>query len=121
MANFKPHKIVSSLPEELEANSVYYVRVGAGFDIYTTNSSGTIVAYALNAPEVSESTVTTYSYTNGLITSMTEVVDGTNRVTTYNYTDGVLTSFAVVHNGVTKTTTLTYTNGVIASSSMVES
>ncbi|WEW97688.1 hypothetical protein P3T65_26240 [Pseudomonas nitroreducens] len=50
MASVQHHKYVSSLPSTLEANSIYYVRVGTGFDIYVTNSSGEIVAYPLNRP-----------------------------------------------------------------------
>ena len=42
------HKIVSALPDPLEPNSIYYVRVGSGFDTYVTNSSGMIVAYESN-------------------------------------------------------------------------
>jgi hypothetical protein len=42
------HKVVAALPDPLEANSIYYVRVGTGFDLHVTNSSGQIVAYALN-------------------------------------------------------------------------
>ena len=42
-------KFVSALPGTLVANTLYYVRVGTGFDVYLTNSSGTIVAYPLNA------------------------------------------------------------------------
>lgn len=34
-------------------------------------------------------TSTTYTYTNGVLTSMTEVVGGTNRVSTYNYTNNI--------------------------------
>ena len=41
-------KFVSALPGTLVANTLYYVRVGTGFDVYLTNSSGTIVAYPLN-------------------------------------------------------------------------
>lgn len=48
MAQVKHHKFVAALPAELEADAIYYVRAGAGFDLYVTNSSGTIVAYALN-------------------------------------------------------------------------
>ncbi|MBO6511011.1 MAG: hypothetical protein JJ979_21430 [Roseibium sp.] len=44
------HKVVSALPGTLEADSVYYVRVGAGVDMYVTNSSGEIVAYGSNVP-----------------------------------------------------------------------
>lgn len=48
MAQVKFHKFVAALPAELEANAIYYVRAGAGFDTYVTNSSGTVVAYPLN-------------------------------------------------------------------------
>lgn len=48
MAVIKHHKYVAALPGTLEANSIYYVRAGSGFDIYVTNSSGTLVAYPLN-------------------------------------------------------------------------
>ena len=49
MAQVKHHKFVAALPAQLEADSVYYVRAGAGFDHYVTNSSGTIVAYKVNS------------------------------------------------------------------------
>ena len=42
------HKIVSALPDPLEANSIYYVRVGTGFDTYVTNDIGLVVAYESN-------------------------------------------------------------------------
>ncbi len=48
MANLREHKVVGSLPATLEPDSVYYVRVGAGLDVYVTNSTGTIVAVPLN-------------------------------------------------------------------------
>lgn len=47
MANFAPHKVVSTLPDPLEANAVYAVRVGAGFDLYITDSTGS-VAHRIN-------------------------------------------------------------------------
>lgn len=49
MATFNITKVVSSLPGTLTANTMYVVRVGTGFDLYTTNNSGTIVAYKFNA------------------------------------------------------------------------
>ncbi|RIA22679.1 hypothetical protein DFO61_3369 [Ectopseudomonas oleovorans] len=48
MAVIRHHKYVGALPSPLEADSVYYVRAGTGFDIYVTNSSGMVVAYPLN-------------------------------------------------------------------------
>lgn len=53
----KHHKYVAALPAVLEADSIYYVRAGVGFDIYVTNSSGTVVAYPVNPMEWSAETV----------------------------------------------------------------
>lgn len=50
---FLTHKVVASLPAVLEPNSVYYVRVGLGFDLYVTNNLGLVVAYPLNHPTAS--------------------------------------------------------------------
>lgn len=44
-------KIVNSLPGTLEADTIYFVRKGEGFDIHVTNSNGLITAYQLNLPE----------------------------------------------------------------------
>lgn len=44
----RQHKVVAALPATLAPDSVYYVRVGDGFDQYVTNSSGTLVAYQQN-------------------------------------------------------------------------
>ncbi|WEV90007.1 hypothetical protein [Pseudomonas phage PotUPM1] len=49
MPTISQFKVVASLPATLAPDSVYYVRVGTGFDIYVTNSSGTILAYPSNA------------------------------------------------------------------------
>lgn len=48
MSRVKHFKIVSSLPATLEPNSIYYVRVGTGFDLYTTTSSSPVIARPLN-------------------------------------------------------------------------
>lgn len=48
MAELRLAKVVAALPSQLAANTVYFVRVGAGFSIHVTNNSGTVVAYALN-------------------------------------------------------------------------
>ena len=49
MAELRVEKYVSNLPGVLEANTLYFVRTGTGFDLYVTNNIGTIVAYPLNA------------------------------------------------------------------------
>ena len=43
-------KIVSKLPTELEPNTIYFVRVGTGFDLYVTDMTGRI-ANTLNLPK----------------------------------------------------------------------
>lgn len=52
---FKASK-VNTLPSTLEANTVYFLRDGAGFDLKVTTSSGTPVD--LNSPEVLQGTGT---------------------------------------------------------------
>ena len=49
MATVLQHKVVASLPSPPEPDSIYYVRVGEGFDIHVTNGLGEVVAYSLNA------------------------------------------------------------------------
>lgn len=41
-------KVVSQLPATLEKNTVYYVRVANGFDIYVTNNAGMVTSYPAN-------------------------------------------------------------------------
>lgn len=49
MTTFAASKVLSSLPQTLAPDTVYFVRVGVGIDIYVTDSTGEI-AYGLNAP-----------------------------------------------------------------------
>ena len=41
--------MVASLPSLLEPDSIYYVRVGQGYDQYVTNGVGVVVAYEANS------------------------------------------------------------------------
>ena len=52
MSAVKFHKVVGSLPGNLEANSVYFLRTGAGFSIHITNDLGQVKAYNLNTSSV---------------------------------------------------------------------
>lgn len=54
MSTIKQHKVVASLPALVESDSIYYVRVGRGFDIYVTNSLGAITSYSLNHEKISQ-------------------------------------------------------------------
>ena len=48
MEKLRTEKVVGSLPSVLIPNTIYYVRVGSGFDLYVTNSTGIITEYSLN-------------------------------------------------------------------------
>lgn len=48
MPQLKAQKVVATLPPALEADTLYFIRTGGGFDLYATNSIGEIVAYPLN-------------------------------------------------------------------------
>lgn len=50
MSTLKVGKVLSSLPGTLVANMMYAVRVGVGYDLYITDSTGSI-AYKQNAPD----------------------------------------------------------------------
>ena len=54
MTDFKVAKVVAALPATLEADTIYLVRKGAGFDLWATNGIGTIVAYPLNQGDLTE-------------------------------------------------------------------
>lgn len=47
-SRLKIHKIISSLPSTLEPDALYFVRVGQGFDLYLTDTTGS-VAYSINS------------------------------------------------------------------------
>lgn len=49
MATLFAHKVVASLPGVLGANTIYAVRVGIGFDLFITDSTGA-TAHSLNTP-----------------------------------------------------------------------
>ena len=58
MAIVKHHKVVAALPPELEANSIYYIRAATGFDVYVTNSAGTVIAYPANYARTDDTRLT---------------------------------------------------------------
>lgn len=44
---YNAEKVVAQLPNTLEPNTVYHVRTGEGFDLYVSDSTGTI-AHKIN-------------------------------------------------------------------------
>jgi hypothetical protein len=65
-------KYVSALPATLTRNTMYFVRNGAGFDIYCTNDSGTVVAYALNVAAAGTNTQLQYN-NNGVLAGASQL------------------------------------------------
>lgn len=47
MSDFRIYKEISTVPDQLVSNSIYVVRVGVGFDLYITDSTGA-VAHKVN-------------------------------------------------------------------------
>lgn len=86
------HKYVSTLPAELEANSIYFVRRGVGFDMFVTNQSGTVVAYPINNAGL-DSPAFTGTPTAPEITTFTDIDSRLVTLETmYNYFYGPIAS-----------------------------
>jgi len=86
MATVKHHKVVASLPAELEPDALYMVRRGEGFDLYVTNHSGVIVPYPLNAPSAAASFF-------GLVTVTASSTGQTEFAIPGGYTPGAIVVF----------------------------
>lgn len=54
MSVFKAQKVVSALPGTLDPDTIYLVRVGEGFDLYCSDTTGTL-AHKVNG--LTENTV----------------------------------------------------------------
>lgn len=97
------NKVVSALPGVLEANSVYYVRVGAGFDLYVTNDIGTVYAYGINGAPVDTSPTITYV---GTQVSRIDYAGGSYKLFTYD--EGRLSQLDYIQSNSTTRKTFTY-------------
>lgn len=64
MASITVDKVVATLPSTLEPNTAYAVRVGRGFDLYFTDSSGTPSAFRQNQRQIIQNTGRVYCYSN---------------------------------------------------------
>lgn len=62
----------------------------------------------------------TMTYTDGVLTGISEDIGEDTRITTYTYAAGVLTQVVVTFRGVTRTETYTYTDGVLTGVTAVE-
>jgi hypothetical protein len=53
MPNLRVEKVLSNLPSTLTADTVYAVRVGTGFDLYITDTTG-LIAHKVNSESSSD-------------------------------------------------------------------
>jgi hypothetical protein len=120
MTTFKARKVLSSLPSTLEADTVYAVRVGAGFDLFITDSTG-LIAHQINEAGVAKTYETvsknlpasnaTLAYTEGVLTSITY---SNGVVKTLSYEGDVLATVTLsgsTPGGISLIKTLSYTDG----------
>lgn len=52
MTDFKIYKEISTVPSNISSDSMYAVRVGPGFDLYLSDTTGS-VAYKINSTSIS--------------------------------------------------------------------
>jgi hypothetical protein len=120
MRTFKARKVLSSLPSQLEADTVYAVRVGTGFDLFITDSTG-LIAHKVNSAGVANTYETVnknlpasnaaFAYSGGVLTSITY---GNGVVKTLGYSAGVLTTVTLsgaTPSGISLVKTLSYAGG----------
>jgi hypothetical protein len=103
-------KEIAALPPTLDPNCIYAIRVGAGCDLYISDSTGQIAHKVNNTDDPLKSPVMTY--TSGQLTGIT-YADGTTKV--LSYTSGQLTQIDQLRNGLTTRKTFAYSGGVLSS------
>lgn len=99
MSTFVAAKVVASLPDPVTPNTVYFVRAGAGFDLYCSDSTGSI-AHKINdvtVPATGEESPS-FTYASGNVTRI-DYASGDYKLLTW--TDGVLTRVDFLRAGQT--------------------
>ena len=110
MTILKARKEVAALPSLLEANTIYVIRTGMGFDLYITDNTGSI-AHKLNGCATAL-TSPVFSYTNGVLTGIT-YTDGSFK--TFTYINGKIATIDLTR-GLAKTRkTFVYTGDILSS------
>jgi hypothetical protein len=110
MAVYLARKEVAALPATLTANTLYFVRRGAGFDIYVTDNTGLLVYKANNTDDPLKSP--TFTYTSG---NLSQIVYADGSTKTLTYAAGQLTRIDLVRGAVTYRKDFTYSGGNLAS------
>lgn len=103
-------KVVAELPATLEADAIYAVRVGLGFDLYVSDNTGQIAHKLNNTDDPLKSPVMTY--TAGKLTGIT-YSDGATKI--LSYTGDQLTQIDLLRGGLTTRKVFAYVGGVLSS------
>jgi len=104
------HKVIGSLPSELEANALYAVRAGEGIDMYVTDVTGN-AAHKVNTGGVVEGPKgPLLGYTDGKLTSVTY---DNGSVKTLIYTGDKLTEVRYNTGSRVEVKTLVYAGDVL--------
>ena len=75
MSDFKIYKEISTVPSNISSDSMYAVRTGPGFDLYLSDTTGS-VAYKINSTSISSVEVNLEEMTSeGLLVKIKEASD----------------------------------------------
>ena len=84
MSDFKIYKEISTVPSEISSDSMYAVRIGLGFDLYLSDTTGS-VAYKINNTNVSSVEGNLVEMTSdGLLVKIKEASDINSFITSFD-------------------------------------
>jgi hypothetical protein len=103
-------KELAVLPAVLTPNTIYAVRRGTGFDLYITDSAGTVAVKHNNTDDPLKSPV--FTRVSGVLTQI-EYADGA--VKEFTRVGGAITQIDTIRGGVTTRKTFTRSGGALLS------
>jgi hypothetical protein len=103
-------KEIAALPAVLEPNTIYAIRVGLGFDLYISDSTGALAHRVNNTQDPLKSPV--FTYNAGSLTGVS-YSDGSTKI--LSYSSGRLAQSDLVRSGVTTRKTFSYSGSVLTS------
>ena len=84
MSDFKIYKEISTVPSNISSDSMYAVRTGLGFDLYLTDTTGS-VAYKINSTSISSVEDNLVEMTSdGLLVKIKEASDINSFITSFD-------------------------------------
>ena len=84
MSDFKIYKEISTVPSNISSDSMYAVRTGPGFDLYLSDTTGS-VAYKINSSSISSVEDNLVEMTSdGLLVKIKEASDIDSFITSFD-------------------------------------